>query len=524
MIGSARIAEFFRAYLDELERRQVGLDRLDAIAGDGDHGATMIMGMREVVAAVDGTGRPGDTLRTAAEAFGSVGGSIGPLWGTALVRAARTAGESETIDLTTLADLVEAAAVGIQERGRSEPGDKTLLDVMQPAATAFAHAVRSGLEGRAALEPAIAAAQAGLAATAEIKARRGRARRLADRSVGSLDPGAASACLGWETAGRLAGMATVTAQYGIRNRRKEPTMGKRIGFIGLGIMGRPMARNLIRAGYELVVRDLDEDAVGEVAAEGAETAASAAEVASVSDIIITMLLNSSIVSEVVLGAGGVLEGARQGSLLIDMSTIDPSVARRLAARGAEQGVAVLDAPVSGGEIGAQQGTLSIMAGGTATDFARAEPLFEVLGKTIVHVGQHGAGQQVKACNQVLVAITYAGVSEALVLGSKAGIDPALILDVLSGGLAANRIMEVKRRSLLEHDFTPGGPVNMHHKDLMIALEAGRETEVPLPLTSLVQQMFEILRANGHGGLDHSALLTVVESWANHRIGGREASS
>lgn len=300
-------------------------------------------------------------------------------------------------------------------------------------------------------------------------------------------------------------------------------MSARIGVIGLGVMGRPMARHLIDAGHQLVVRDIDEEAVAEVVAYGAEPAASAAEVASRSEIVITMVFDSGIVRDVVLGVGGVLEGAAPGLLLIDMSTIDPSVARELAARGAECGVSVLDAPVSGGEIGAQQGTLSIMVGGEAADFERARPTFEVLGKTIVHVGPHGAGQVVKACNQILVAITYAAVSESLVLGSKAGIDPALILDVLSGGLAANRIMEVKRRSFLEHDFTPAGPVNMHYKDLAIALDAGAEAEVPLPLTSFVQQMFQTLRANGEGGLDHAALLTVVERWANHRIGARETS-
>lgn len=207
MIDGAEIAEFFRAYLDELERRQSELDRLDAVAGDGDHGATMIMGLREVVAAVSATGRPADTLRAAAEAFGSVGGAIGPLWGTALVRAARAAGDSESIDPPTVATLLEAANVGLAERGRCEPGDKTLLDVMLPAAAAFAEAVQDGGDGRTALESSIAAARAALAGTIEIEARRGRARRHAARSVGSFDPGAASTCLGWETAGRLAGLA-----------------------------------------------------------------------------------------------------------------------------------------------------------------------------------------------------------------------------------------------------------------------------------------------------------------------------
>jgi len=295
-------------------------------------------------------------------------------------------------------------------------------------------------------------------------------------------------------------------------------VSERIGFVGLGVMGKPMARNLLRAGHEVVAFTRDAGVLAEVVGEGAEQGGGASDVAARSDVIVTMLPNSAVVAEVVLGEGGVLEGARPGSLVIDMSTIDPSVSRRLADAGRERGVAVLDAPVSGGDVGAKQGTLSIMVGGEAGDFARAEPVFAALGKTIVHVGPHGAGQVVKACNQIVVAITYAAVSEALVLGSKAGVDPARILDVLSGGLAANRIMEVRRRNLLEHDFTPGFKIDLHHKDLTIALDAGGENGVPLPLTATVQQMFRILRANGQGSDDHSALLTLIESWAHHRIG------
>jgi 2-hydroxy-3-oxopropionate reductase len=231
-----------------------------------------------------------------------------------------------------------------------------------------------------------------------------------------------------------------------------------------------------------------------------------------------MLPTSDVVEEVVSGPSGVLEGARPGSLVIDMSTIDPGVSRGLATAAAEKGVAMLDAPVSGGDVGAQQGTLSIMAGGDAAEIERARPIFEILGKTIVHVGPHGAGQVVKACNQVVVGITYAAVSEALVLGSKAGVDPAAILDVLSGGLAANRIMEVRRRNFLEHDFTPGFKIDLHHKDLTIALQAGGDSGVALPLTAVVQQMFRSLRAHGRGDLDHSALLTVIEELSAHRIG------
>ena len=301
-------------------------------------------------------------------------------------------------------------------------------------------------------------------------------------------------------------------------------MTERIGFIGLGVMGKPMARNLLDAGYELVVLERHADALAEAAGKGAETAATPRDVAARSDVIITMLPNSPIVAEVVAGPDGVLEGVRPGSLVIDMSTIDPGVSVELAERARERGVGMLDAPVSGGDVGAQQGTLSIMVGGDATDLERARPIFDVLGKTVVHVGAHGAGQVVKACNQIVVGITYAAVSEALVLGSKAGVDPALILDVLSGGLAANRIMEVRRRNFLEHDFTPGFKIDLHHKDLTIALDAGGAHGVALPLTAALQQMFRILRTHGRGDLDHSALLTLIEDWADHRIGAPESST
>jgi 2-hydroxy-3-oxopropionate reductase len=295
-------------------------------------------------------------------------------------------------------------------------------------------------------------------------------------------------------------------------------VSERVGFIGLGVMGTPMARNLLSAGHEVVAFTRNADVLAELAAEGAETGGGPADVAARTDVVVTMLPTSPVVAEVVAGPGGVLEGARPGSLVVDMSTIDPSVSRSLAEVARERGVAMLDAPVSGGDVGARQGTLSIMVGGAAADFERARPVFEALGKTIVHVGPHGAGQVVKACNQIVVGITYAAVSEALVLGSKAGVDPALILDVLSGGLAANRIMEVRRRNFLEHDFTPGFKIDLHHKDLTIALEAGSENGVALLLTAAVQQMFRALRAHGRGDLDHSALLTLIEDMADHRIG------
>jgi 2-hydroxy-3-oxopropionate reductase len=279
-----------------------------------------------------------------------------------------------------------------------------------------------------------------------------------------------------------------------------------------------MARNLLRAGYELTVLDINQDAVNDLVAQGAQARGSPAALASQSDIVIMMLPDTPQVAEVVLGKDGVLAGAPRGMLLIDMSTVAPAFARELVGIAGPCGVGVLDAPVSGGDIGAIEGTLSIMAGGNVTDFERAQPVFAVLGKTVVHVGPPGAGQTVKACNQIVVGITYAAVSEALVLGSKLGVDPSLILDVLSGGLAANRVMTVRRRNFLEHDFQPGFKVDLHHKDLAIALGAGSDASVPLPFTALVQQAFEELRAHGQGNLDHSALLTIVEKAANHQIG------
>jgi 2-hydroxy-3-oxopropionate reductase len=295
-------------------------------------------------------------------------------------------------------------------------------------------------------------------------------------------------------------------------------MAERVGFIGLGIMGKPMAQNLMDAGYGLTVHNRSPEKAEELGEAGASVAASPKEVAESSDIIITMLPNSPHVREVAIGEGGVFEQMREGSLFVDMSTISPVVSQEIAQVAQEKDIGILDAPVSGGDVGAQEGTLSIMVGGSEEDFERARPLFEVVGKTFVHVGGPGAGQVVKAANQIVVAITFEAVSEALVLGSKAGVDPAKTLDVLSGGLAANRIMEVRRNNFLEHDFTPGFRVDLHHKDLGIALAAGREYGVPLPVTVILDQMLQALRMKGQGGRDHSALLTVIEDWAQHRIG------
>jgi 2-hydroxy-3-oxopropionate reductase len=292
---------------------------------------------------------------------------------------------------------------------------------------------------------------------------------------------------------------------------------EKVGFVGLGIMGAAMAGNLLEAGHDLVVHNRTRTKAEQLTQYGALVADSPREVAESSDISITMLPGPSEVEEVVAGEGGLLEGAKEGSLIVDMSTSSPPLARELARTARERAVGMLDAPVSGGDVGARNGTLSIMVGGDEGDFERARPLFDVMGATVNHVGPSGAGQVVKACNQVVVALTIEAVSEALVLGSKGGVAPEKILEVLSGGLAANRVMEVKRDKLLERDFEPGGKVEFHRKDLRIALEAGREYRVPLPVTALVCQMFEALMARGRGGWDHSALLTFIEDWAQHEI-------
>lgn len=287
-------------------------------------------------------------------------------------------------------------------------------------------------------------------------------------------------------------------------------MAEKVGFIGLGIMGSPMARNLMRAGYTVVVHNRTPARAEALASEGATVAPDPRSVAQQSDVIITMLPDTPDVEQVVSGTSGVLEGIAPGALLIDMSTISPAATRRLADRLREKGASMLDAPVSGADVGAKAGTLSIMVGGEQQDFERAMPLFQAMGKSIVHVGRSGAGQVTKAANQVVTALTLAALSEALVLGARGGVEPEKILDALGGGLAASRVMEVKREKLLSHVFEPGFRVELHHKDLGIALAAGREHGVAMPMTAAVDQLFQALQTKGWGGEDHSAMLRLIE--------------
>lgn len=292
---------------------------------------------------------------------------------------------------------------------------------------------------------------------------------------------------------------------------------KKIGFIGLGIMGKPMVRNLLKAGFSPIVFNRSQSAIDELVSEGATAATSAKEVTEKSDVVITMLPDTPDVEAVVLGENGVLAGAHEGLLLIDMSSISPVVTRKIAAEAEKKGVKMLDAPVSGGDKGAIAGTLSIMVGGEESDFERAKPIFEAMGKTIVLCGAIGSGQTVKACNQIVVALVIEAVSEALVLGSKAGVKPEIIVQVLSGGLAQNRVMDLRGQTMIEHNFTPGFKAKLHRKDLNIILQTAREYGVALPVSEMVEQMFTNLVENGKGDLDHSALITVIEDLSNHSI-------
>ncbi|MEV7554470.1 NAD(P)-dependent oxidoreductase [Amycolatopsis sp. NPDC089917] len=285
----------------------------------------------------------------------------------------------------------------------------------------------------------------------------------------------------------------------------------KLGFIGLGIMGGPMAGHLVAAGHEVSGFDTNADALARLEAAGGRAANGVTDAVAGAEVVITMLPNHPQVEAVVLAAGGVLESAKPGTLLIDMSTIRPETSIEVAERAAEREIRVLDAPVSGGQAGAEQASLSIMAGGDAEDFAVALPILEAVGKTIVHVGPHGAGQVVKAANQLVVGGTYGLIAEAIVLLEASGVDAGVGLDVLAGGLAGSRILELKRKSMVAREFAPGFRIDLHHKDMGIALAAARQADVALPITGLVAQLVAAGRAMGHGSLDHSALLKVVET-------------
>ncbi|GIH74259.1 2-hydroxy-3-oxopropionate reductase [Planobispora longispora] len=282
----------------------------------------------------------------------------------------------------------------------------------------------------------------------------------------------------------------------------------RIAFIGLGIMGSPMAGHLVRAGHEVTGFDLGEDALARLRAAGGASASGVAEAVKGAEVVITMLPADPQVEAVL---PEILDNAESGALYIDFSTITPQTSQKVAREGAARGLRVLDAPVSGGEKGAIDAVLSIMVGGAPEDFEAATPVFEAVGKTFKLVGPAGAGQYVKAANQLVVGGTYALVAEAIVLMEAAGVDAAAGLDVLAGGLAASRILDIKRESMLARNFQPGFRIDLHHKDMGIILDAARGAEVAIPMGALVAQLIAAARAQGHGGLDHSALLKVTES-------------
>lgn len=286
-------------------------------------------------------------------------------------------------------------------------------------------------------------------------------------------------------------------------------MGERIGFIGLGVMGRPMAKNLVAAGYSLIVHSRSAPPVEELVAASAERAGSPAEVASASDVVITMLPDTPDVEHVALGRDGIMS-ASATPLVVDMSTIDPGATRRIAASLAEGGIRMLDAPVSGGERGAIDGTLSVMVGGADADVERARPILEVLGSTIVHVGAIGAGQVCKACNQLVVAATIEAVAEALVLARRSGVDPAKVREALMGGFAASKILEVHGQRMLSQAFEPGFRARLHAKDARIVREAAREAGAATPAFDAVADQLDKLVQRGDGELDHAALITVLQ--------------
>ncbi len=286
----------------------------------------------------------------------------------------------------------------------------------------------------------------------------------------------------------------------------------KIGFIGLGIMGRPMCKHLLNAGYELVVHDINREAVAEIVAAGATEANACAEVAENSDLIITMVPDSPDVEAAALGEGGIIEGVKEGAIYVDMSTIAPSVAVSVGEEMSKKGVRCLDGPVSGGDVGAQKATLSIMVGGDEATFNEVQPVFEVMGKCVL-CGPLGSGQIVKACNQILVAVTIAGLSEAITLGAKAGVDPQRIIDVLGGGLARCGILENRGDRMVRGDFEPGFRIRLHYKDLNIIMKTGNDYNVPLPVTSVVHELFNAAMVKDRSELDHSGLLTVIEDMA-----------
>ena len=296
-----------------------------------------------------------------------------------------------------------------------------------------------------------------------------------------------------------------------------------IGFIGLGVMGRPMARNLLRAGFPLTVYDLVSAAVEDLAAEGAEKGASPREVARRADILITMVTDSAAIEAATFGKDGILEGIRPGSVLVDMSSVEPGVSRKVAAALAEKGVDMLDAPVSGGEPGAVAGTLAIMAGGREQVFERVRPIFQILGNGGLLIGPIGSGNIAKLANQIMVALNLISVAEGLVFAAKAGANPRLVFEAVKDGLAGSNCLNAKAPLILERNFKPGARMEIHIKDLHNALTAAREAEVPLPFTALAMEVMQALKALGDGQIDHGGVIRYFERLAGIEVKDSENS-
>jgi 2-hydroxy-3-oxopropionate reductase len=292
---------------------------------------------------------------------------------------------------------------------------------------------------------------------------------------------------------------------------------KTIGFIGLGIMGRRMATNLIRAGHQLIVHDINRTPVSELVGMGAKEAHSAAEVAGQCELLITMLPNSPEVKDVVLGPKGVLEGARSGLILIDMSSIAPLVSKELAAAAEAKGVKMLDAPVSGGEPKAKDATLSIMVGGDKATFDAVVDILKAMGKSVVWVGASGSGNMAKLSNQIVVALNIIAISEAYVLAAKAGVDPKVVYQAIRGGLAGSTVMDAKSPLIFDRKFDPGFRIELHLKDLLNAMDTAHKLSVPLPFSSMAVEVMKALKVSGKSKLDHGGLVQFFESLAGIEV-------
>ena len=288
----------------------------------------------------------------------------------------------------------------------------------------------------------------------------------------------------------------------------------KIGFIGLGIMGKPMSKNLVKAGHELIVCDFNKDAVAELVEMGAKQAANGAEVAKECDVIITMLPNSPHVRSVALGENGIVDGAHEGSVLIDMSSIDPTESKKIGEELAKKGIKMLDAPVSGGEPKAIDGTLSVMVGGKKDLFDKYYDMLMVMAGSVVYVGELGSGNVAKLANQIVVAVNIAAVGEALAFAKKAGTDPELVYQAIRGGLAGSTVMDAKAPMMLSRNFKPGFRIELHIKDLYNALNAAHAISAPVPLTGQLMEMMQALKADGYEKEDHSSLVKFYEKIGN----------